>query len=69
MVDFIKSYNDESDEGYFLFDAQYPENLDNFHNGLPFFAWRNENWKSRKAWANLHDKSEYDIHIRNLKKH
>ena len=38
MVDFIKSYNDESDEGYFLFDAQYPENLDNFHNGLPFFA-------------------------------
>ena len=31
--DFIKSYNDESDEGYFLeVDVQYPENLRNLQN-------------------------------------
>ena len=32
---FIKSYNIESDEGYFLeVDVQYPENLHNLHNDL-----------------------------------
>ena len=37
--DFIKSYNDDSDEGYFLeVDVQYPKNLHNLHNGLSFFA-------------------------------
>ena len=31
--DFKKSYNDESDEGYFLeVDVQYPENLRNLQN-------------------------------------
>ena len=35
--DFIKSYNDENDEGYFLeVDSQYPKNLHNFHNDLNF---------------------------------
>ena len=35
--DFIKNYNEESDEGYFLeVDVQYPENLHEFHNDLPF---------------------------------
>ena len=34
---FIKSYNEESDEGYFLeVDGQYLENLHNIHNDLPF---------------------------------
>ena len=36
--DFIKSYNDERDEGYFLeVDAQYPKNLHDLHNDLLFF--------------------------------
>ena len=36
--DFIKSYNDEIDDGCFLKDdAQGPENLHNFHNDLLFF--------------------------------
>ena len=36
--DFIKSYNDESDNGYFLeVDIEYPENLDSLHNDLHFF--------------------------------
>ena len=36
-ADFIKSYNKESDEGYFLgVDVQYPEKLHEIHNDLPF---------------------------------
>ena len=36
--DFIKSYNEDSDEGYFLgVDAQYPEKLNNLHNDLSFY--------------------------------
>ena len=39
--DFIKSYNAESDEGYFLkVDVKYPENLHNLHNDLPFLPER-----------------------------
>ena len=39
--DFIKSYNDESDEGYFLeVDVQYLEDLLNLHNDLPFLPER-----------------------------
>ena len=35
--DLIKSYNGKSGEGYFLaVDFQYPENLHNLHNDLPF---------------------------------
>ena len=35
--DFIKSYNEESDEGYFLeVDVQYPEKLHELHNDLAF---------------------------------
>ena len=35
-MSFIKSYNGESDKGYFLeVDVQYPENLHNLHNDLP----------------------------------
>ena len=39
--DFIKSYNEQSDEGYLLGDdAQYPENLRELHNDLPFLLER-----------------------------
>ena len=35
--DFIKSYHDKSDEGYFFeVDVQYPENLHNLHIHFPF---------------------------------
>ena len=38
--DFIKNYNEESDERYCLEVAvQYPKNYMNF-------IWKNENWKS-----------------------
>ena len=36
--DFIKNYNEESDEGYFIeVDVQYLEKLHELHNDLPFF--------------------------------
>ena len=39
--DFIKSYNEESDEGYFLkVDVQYPEKLHELHKDLPFLSKR-----------------------------
>ena len=65
--DFIKNYNEESDEGYFLeVDVQYFEKLHEFHNDLPFLPERMKIEKVEKL-ANLHDKTEYVIHIRNLK--
>ena len=39
--DFIKNYNEESDEGYFLeADVQYLEKLHELHNNLPFLPER-----------------------------
>ena len=38
---FIKSSNEESDEGYFLeVDIKYPENIHELHNDLPFLPER-----------------------------
>ena len=66
--DFIKNYNEESDEGYFLEDdIQYLEKLHELHNDLPFSPGRMKIEKVEKLVANLHDKTEYVIRIRNLK--
>ena len=55
---FIKNYNEESDEGYFLeADVQYP-----------FLPERLEMQIAGKLVTNLHDETEYAIHLRNLKK-
>ena len=65
--DFIKSYNEESHEGYFLEDdAQYPETLHELHNYSAFLPERKKIEKFEKLVANLYDKSENAIHIRNL---
>ena len=56
---FIKKYNEESDEGHFYeVDVQYLETSHEIHNNLP---------KTEKLITNLHDKTEYVIHLRNLK--
>ena len=66
--DFIKNYNEESHEGYFLeVDVQYLEKLHELHNDLPFLPERMKIEKIEKLVANLHDKTEYVLHIRNLK--
>ena len=60
--------NEESDKGYFLeVDVQYPEKLHDLHNDLPFLPERLRIEKVEKLAANLHDRTEYVIHIRNLK--
>ena len=65
---FIKNYNEESDEGYFLeVDVQCPEKLHDLHNDLPFLNKRMKIEKVEKLVTNLQDKTEYVIHIRNLK--
>ena len=66
--DFIKNYNEESDEGYFCeVDVQYLEKLQELHNCLPFLPARMKIQKVENPVANLHDKTEFVIHIRNLK--
>ena len=63
--DFLKNYNEESDEEYFLeVDVQYPENVNELHNDLPFLPERMKIEKVKKLLANLNDKTEYVINIR-----
>ena len=62
--------NEENDEGCFLeIDVQYFEKLHELHNDLPFLPERTKIEKVEKLVANLHDKTKYVIHIRNLNKH
>ena len=66
--DFIKNYNEETDEGYFLEVAvQYPEKLHELHNDLPFLPERKKIKKVETLVTNFYYKTEYVIHIRNLK--
>ena len=47
-IDFIKNYNEESNEGCFLkVDVQYLEKLQEFHNYLPFLPERMKIEKSK----------------------
>ena len=65
----MKNCNNESDKGYFLWgDVQFPEDLHNLHDKLHFFPEEMEIEKVGKLVGDLHDKEEYVIHIRNLKK-
>ena len=62
--EFIKSYNDNNDKGYFLeVDVKYPKKLHNLHSDLPFFLERIKIEKVKKLVANLHDKEEYVLQI------
>ena len=66
--DFMKSYNGEGAEGYFLeVEVQHLEILHEVHNYLPFLTERIKIEKVEKLVANFHDKNEYVIHIRDLK--
>ena len=58
----------KSDEGYFIeVDGQYPEKFQEheLHNDLQFLPERMKIETFEKLVANLHDKTEYFIHIRN----
>ena len=61
--DFIKNYNEENDEEYFLeIEVQYLKKLHEIHNDLPFLSERMKVKEVEKLVANLHDKAEYAIH-------
>ena len=54
--DFIKSYNEDGDEGYFLeTDVQCPEEFDKLHNDSPFLPDRIKIGKVEKLVANFHE--------------
>ena len=66
--DFIKNSNEENDERCVLeVDVQYLENLHKLHNDLPFLPEKTKIEKVEKLEANLNDKTEYIIQIKNLK--
>ena len=66
--EFIKSYDEESDEGYFLeADVQYLEKLHERRDDLPFVPERMKIETIEKLVANLRDKSEYVVQTRNLR--
>ena len=61
-------FHEESNEGYFLeVDVQYPEKLRKLHIVFTIFIWKSWIEKIEKLVTNLHDKTEYDVHVRNLK--
>ena len=65
---FIKNYNAESDEGYFLeVDVPYLEKFHELNNDLSFSPERMKVEKVEKLVANLQDKTEYVIYTRNFK--
>ena len=67
--DFIKSYNEESDEEYFFeVDVQYSEKLHDLHNDFIFLPKRLRIEKAEKLVAKLHDKIEYVIYIKHFAK-
>ena len=63
-ADFIKNYNGESDEGYFLeADVQYPDKLHELLNDLPFLPERMKVEKVEKLVGSLLDKTENVIKL------
>ena len=65
---FIKIYDEECDEGYFVVvNIQYPKKWLQLHNDLSFLPERMKTEKVEKLVTNWHDKTENPIYIRNLK--
>ena len=63
---FKKNYNEKSEAGYILdVHVKYLEKIYEFHWDLTFLPQRKK--KIEKLVTNLCDKSEYVLHIRNLK--
>ena len=65
---FIKIYDENSDIGYFLkVVIDYPENLFNLNQDLPFLLKRKKVNKVEKLICNVEDKERYVFHIRVFK--
>ena len=52
--DYIENYNEERDEGWFIeFDVQYPDELDELYNDVPFLSERMKIGKVEKLFSQL----------------
>ena len=60
-------YKESGEVNLLEVDVQYLEKLHKIHNDLPFLPERMKTEKVEKLVTKLHDKTEYVIHIRNLK--
>ena len=66
--DFMKNYNEESEKWCFPeVDVQYLEKLHELHNDFTFLPERMKIAKFEIQFTNLYNKTEYVVHIRNLK--
>ena len=66
--DFIKNYNEDGDEGYFLeVDTEYPKELWSSHKDLPFLPERKKLEKVEKLVCSIEDKKKYVTQISALK--
>ena len=66
--DFIKNYDENSNEGYFFeADSNYPKELFNLHKDLPFLPESKKVNKVEKLICDIEDKKKYVIHVRALK--
>ena len=66
--DLIRNCNEEGDAEHFLaFDVYYIKKVHELHNDFSLLIERMKIKKVEKFVGNLHDKTEYVIHIRNLK--
>ena len=66
--DFIKSYDENGDVGYYLdVDIEYPKTLFDLHQDLPFLPERKKIGKVEKLVCAIEDKEKYMIHINVLK--
>ena len=64
----IKSYDEDSDQGYFPeVDVEYSEKLFNLHSDLPFLFEMNKVKKCNELVYSIYDKENYVVHIRALK--
>ena len=68
IEDFIKKYGKQSNKEYFFeVDVQYTEKLHELRSDLPFVSKKIKVEKVEWLLANLLDKFQYQIHIKNLK--
>ena len=68
---FIKNYHEDTNKRYIIeIDVGHPKDLLNLHSDLPFLPERKKKKikKSNKLVCNIHDKENYLVHIRALKK-
>ena len=66
--DFLKNYNEDSDERYFLeVDIEYLKELWSSHKDLLFLSERKELERVEKLVCKIEDKDKYVIHVKALK--